>query len=123
MEGAEIVLQFRFVGRHSHTVHSGCCSPPQAPKCPYKRLDVDVVEQRREPGLVRPLGRVFHSKKVRQQGLPALCLAPLLLASGWGLPSGPLVSFASIISTTPQSATLFDQRAHPLVSLGICPLR
>lgn len=66
------------------------------------------------------LGRVVHSNKVRQQGLPALCLArrssPKVL-SGWGLPSGPLVSFASIISTTPNRHHV-DQRANPPVFLG-----
>ena len=82
MQGAEVVLRGRLVRRHRHTVDSGRGPPTQSLERSCKRLDVDVVEQRRKPGLARPFGRVVHSHKVRVQRRPALRLDLPLLARG-----------------------------------------
>src|SRR4029077_9884246 len=49
------------------------CLPPQPPERPLERLDVNVVQQRREPDLARPFGRITHSSKIGWQGSPAPC--------------------------------------------------
>jgi hypothetical protein len=57
---------------------AACClrwrRPPQPPKRPFERRGVHIVEQRREPGLARPVGRVVHPNEMPVQGLPALRL-------------------------------------------------
>ena len=63
-----------------------------------ERGDIDVMQQCREPGLARSSGRRIHPQEVRQQGLPALCLALRLLL---GIPScRPLFSITSLPSAT-----------------------
>ena len=109
VECLEIGLQVALVVRHRYPIPAGRCLPPQPPERPFERLAREVVEQRREPGLARPDGRVVHPNETGVPGAPALCLDRLRPARAplcWSLPSVRLVSFAVINGTTPQSATL-----------------
>src|SRR5262249_47315652 len=77
---------------HRHPVHPGRRSSLLTRKRSIERRLVDMVEQRREPGLARPRGRLLHPGKTTRQGLlvlrPALpCLAQAPLRSGPSLRS------------------------------------
>ena len=74
VERVEIPLQVALVRRHRHPIHAWRRFPPETPERSCERLDVQVVEQRREPGLARPLGRVVHPNEMAVPGPPALCL-------------------------------------------------
>src|SRR5260370_16789658 len=62
--------------------------PPQPSIRPFERSDVNVVQQRRDPGLARPLGRLIPPGEIGRQDDPALGPVPCLLT---GVPhqSGP----------------------------------
>src|SRR5271166_5752405 len=49
------------------------------PERSFERLDVDVVQQRREPGLARPFGRVVHPDEMIWKIGPTLCSVPQFL--------------------------------------------
>ena len=78
-ELAEIVRKPSFVGFHRHPVHPGRRLPPQPPERPFERLDVHMVQQRREPGLARPFGRVVHPDEMIWKIGPTLCSVLQLL--------------------------------------------
>ena len=106
MQRLEIALQFAFIRRHRQS-HPRRAPPPRAPKRPFERRHVNVMEQRREPGLARPMDRVGHPNKMPVQGSPALRLdlRASVRAPRWSGPSlRPLVAFAVINGTTPRSA-------------------
>jgi hypothetical protein len=109
MQRLEIALQFAFIRRHRDPIHAGRCPPPQAPKRPFERRDVNVMEQRREQGLARRWAASFTRTRCRCRGLQLCvwtCAFPSGLPNGRGLPSARLVAFAVINGTTPRSATL-----------------
>ena len=76
---AEIIREPSFVDFHRHPVHPGRRLPPQPPERSFERLDVDVVQQRREPGLARPFGRVVHPDEMIWKIGPTLCSVPQFL--------------------------------------------
>jgi hypothetical protein len=89
---AEIVRKPSFVGLHRHPDHPGRRLPPQPPERSFERLDVHVVQQRREPGLAQPSGRVVHPDEMIRIG-PTLCSVLQFLARA------PHQSRASLRST------------------------
>ena len=126
MKRLKIALQVLLIHRHRHPIHTWRCLPLLPPKRPFERLDVDMVKQRREPGLARPSGRVVHPNKRLRPGHPALRLAlPVLVRDPqW---SGSSLRSARCLRRHLQYYTPIrhpaDQRARPLVSLGTRPLR
>ena len=98
----EILLQVLLVLVHRHPVNSWArCASLPFERSPERR-DIDVMQQRCEPGLARPSGRRVHPQQVRQQGLPALCLAlrlPLQDASQPAPFLHHLVTFGDFIDT------------------------
>ncbi len=79
MQAPEILVQIPLVLVHRHPVDSRARRTSLPFERSSERRDIYVMQQHRESGLARPSGRRVHPQKVRQQGLPALCLALRLL--------------------------------------------
>ena len=75
-EFPEVVREPLLVGFHRHPIHPRRRPPTQSPERSLERLDVHMVQQRREPGLARPCGRVVHPGKMIWEIGPTLCSAP-----------------------------------------------
>src|SRR5215212_10606988 len=126
VERLEIGLQVALVVRHRYPIHAGRCLPPQPSERSFERLAREVVEQRREPGLARPDGRVVHPNETGVPGAPALCLDRLRPARAtlWLEPS---LRPARVLRRHQRYYAPIrhpaDPGARPLVSLGAVPLR
>ena len=92
----------------------------------FERRDVNVMEQRRETGLARPVGRVVNPNEMPVQGSPALRLdlRASVRAPQW---SGPSLRPARCLRRHQRYYTPIrhpaEHRAGPPVSLGTVPLR
>ena len=75
MQTLEIGLQIPLVVLHRHPIDAWTGRTSLPSERPFERPNVDVMQQRREPGLARTSGHLVHTREVRLQGLPALCLA------------------------------------------------
>ena len=124
VQSPEIVFQVLLVLVHRHPVDSWArCAPLPFERSP-ERLDIDVMQQRREAGLARSSGRRVHPQKVGQQGLPALCLA---LRRFLRVPLQPapflhhLVAFGDFIDTMGQSDFRPGYNIRRRSSLPCCP--
>jgi len=105
VQSLEVRFQVLLVLLHHHPIDSRARCAPLSLERSFERGDIDVMQQRREPGLARSPGRRVHTQKVRQQGLPALCLAlrrlrrdPSQLAPSLH----HLVAFGDFVDTTGQ---------------------
>src|SRR5271163_3218866 len=72
MQTLEIGLQIPLVVLHRHPIDAWTGRTSLPPERPFERPNVDVMQQRREPGLARTSGHLVHTREVRLQGLPAL---------------------------------------------------
>jgi hypothetical protein len=63
-EIAKITFEVLPVGIHCHPVYPRRRLLPQPSIRPFERSDVNVVQQRREPSLARPSGRVVHPGEI-----------------------------------------------------------
>ena len=102
----EIGLQIPLIVLHRHPIDARTGRTSLPSERSLERLDVDVMQQRREPGLARTSGRLVHTREVRLQGLPALCPALRLPRRDPFLPLPflhRLVSFGDFIDSMERS--------------------
>ena len=102
----EIGFQVPLVVLHRHPIDAWTGRTSLPPERPFERPNVDVMQQRREPGLARTSGRLVHTREVRLQGLPALCPALRLPRRDPFLPLPflhRLVSFGDFIDSMERS--------------------
>jgi len=91
-EVLEVGLQALLVG-HRDRVRLPRARPPLLPpERPFERLDVNMVQQGREPGLDGRAGRRVHPCEAGRQGNPALCPDLACLARA---PSGLVASLGA----------------------------
>jgi hypothetical protein len=125
VQALEISLQVLLILLHRYPIDSRTRRAPLSAERSFERVDIDVMQQGREPRPARSRGRRVHTLKMRQQGLPALCLALRRFQRDPHRPAPSLhhvVSFHGFRGTMGRSD--FQPRCSQLrLSLAGCPRR
>jgi hypothetical protein len=125
VQALKISLQVLLILVHRYPIDSRTRRAPLPPERSFERGDIDVMQQGRKPRPACSHGRRVHTLKMRQQGLPALCLALRRFQHDPRRPAPSLhhvVSFHGFSGNTGRSD--FQPRCSQLrLSLAGCPRR